>query len=616
MPYPRYSGNSGGGRGYSSDNISPWQSGSGGDGLLPTPRGGSSSGGGGHGDLNPVANILGTLLGGSPGGSTLASLAGQLAVAQAAVMNPPSGSKMMGSSSSSYHQSAPYSRDREYRGYRRGERSPPRSSRGYRGSGRNVRRSRSRSPRPRDRRASNSRGGGSGGGGGAGARRPLSSRPNKPSHTNATSSSSSSSASGAKGGGGGATSGAAGASREDDRERAEFEIYIGNYPKSFKENDLKNLFKENQIDVGTVRMKSDGVKAFAFAETKSADEIKKAVKAMDSIEIRGRRLRVRAAGDKDPKPDQGDAKGKSSDGKPAEKIDTSHVWKHLVHSFNLFLGDQMETGTLSDESKDKLTTVQTHLKEVFELPEDDTLKISRSLDMIFMQNNRREIPKKRKDLPKDKKAGVTTPKETANNPTDPSATEDEKKRKAADSKEENGEGAENHEEDDEDDSGNWKRRKTGKQDQEEDDPMESEPEKEPVDVAAIPAEDRANEKVVQEEDAMDQDAREEPQTANGEPEPEKEEKKEVAQEDEPEPKEESVPEAVEENEEAEVEEEEHENEKGEDENENAAEEDGDAEGDEIEAEAVPAAPKTTPKPARGGGRGGSRGRRSRGRRST
>lgn len=47
------------------------------------------------------------------------------------------------------------------------------------------------------------------------------------------------------------------------------------------------------------------ISRFAFAETKSADEIKKAVKAMDSIEIRGRRLRVRAAGDKDPKPDQG-----------------------------------------------------------------------------------------------------------------------------------------------------------------------------------------------------------------------------------------------------------------------------------------------------------------------
>ena len=39
--------------------------------------------------------------------------------------------------------------------------------------------------------------------------------------------------------------------------------------------------------------------SFAFAETISTDEIRKAVSAMDSMEINGRRLRVRAAGDKD-----------------------------------------------------------------------------------------------------------------------------------------------------------------------------------------------------------------------------------------------------------------------------------------------------------------------------
>lgn len=40
---------------------------------------------------------------------------------------------------------------------------------------------------------------------------------------------------------------------------------------------------------------------FAFAETISEEEVQKAVKAMDSNEINGRRLRVRSAGDKDKK---------------------------------------------------------------------------------------------------------------------------------------------------------------------------------------------------------------------------------------------------------------------------------------------------------------------------
>ena len=39
--------------------------------------------------------------------------------------------------------------------------------------------------------------------------------------------------------------------------RAEHEIYIGNYPAGFKEPELKTLFKEYNIDVGKIRMKSD-----------------------------------------------------------------------------------------------------------------------------------------------------------------------------------------------------------------------------------------------------------------------------------------------------------------------------------------------------------------------
>ena len=32
------------------------------------------------------------------------------------------------------------------------------------------------------------------------------------------------------------------------------------------------------------------------------------------------------------------------------------------------------------------------LKEAFEIPDDDSLKISRNLELIFLHNNRREIP--------------------------------------------------------------------------------------------------------------------------------------------------------------------------------------------------------------------------------
>ena len=41
--------------------------------------------------------------------------------------------------------------------------------------------------------------------------------------------------------------------------------------------------------------------SFAFAETVSQEEVQKAVKSMESVEISGRRLRVRSAADKDKK---------------------------------------------------------------------------------------------------------------------------------------------------------------------------------------------------------------------------------------------------------------------------------------------------------------------------
>merc|ERR1711884_852905 len=71
------------------------------------------------------------------------------------------------------------------------------------------------------------------------------------------------------------------------KDRAPFEIYIGNYPVRFRESDVRNLFQEHGIEVTTIRLKHDGHKVFAFAETSSEEEIQKAIKGMDSKEIQG-----------------------------------------------------------------------------------------------------------------------------------------------------------------------------------------------------------------------------------------------------------------------------------------------------------------------------------------
>ena len=42
--------------------------------------------------------------------------------------------------------------------------------------------------------------------------------------------------------------------------RAPFEIYIGNYPVRFRENDVRKLFQDNGVTVTTIRLKHDGHK--------------------------------------------------------------------------------------------------------------------------------------------------------------------------------------------------------------------------------------------------------------------------------------------------------------------------------------------------------------------
>merc|ERR1712019_156108 len=94
--------------------------------------------------------------------------------------------------------------------------------------------------------------------------------------------------------------------------RAEHEIYIGNYPVKFREADVRKLFEDHQVKVGAIRLKHDGLKVFAFAETDSVEEIEKAKSTMEGVEIQGRKLRVRSSKDTDKKRGKEEKTGKRS----------------------------------------------------------------------------------------------------------------------------------------------------------------------------------------------------------------------------------------------------------------------------------------------------------------
>jgi len=174
------------------------------------------------------------------------------------------------------------------------------------------------------------------------------------------------------------------------KDRAPFEIYIGNYPVRFRENDVRKLFQENGVTVTTIRLKHDGHKVFAFAETSSEAEIQTAVKALDSKEIHGRRLRVRSSKDKDNK--QAQATQEKKRPAPKRELTEDDVTRHLVFAFNGFLDRQGKKEPVDEEKAKKLEQARDLLKEAFEIPDDDSLKISRNLELIFLHNNRREIP--------------------------------------------------------------------------------------------------------------------------------------------------------------------------------------------------------------------------------
>jgi len=229
------------------------------------------------------------------------------------------------------------------------------------------------------------------------------------------------------------------------KDRAPFEIYIGNYPVRFRELDVRNLFKEHGIDVTTIRLKHDGHKVFAFAETNCEEEIQKAIKTMDSKEIHGRRLRVRSSKDKD-RNDKAEQKKRPP---PKRELVEDDVTRHLVFAFMGFLNRQIDKDGLDEDVKTKLDQANDLLKESFDIPDDDSLKVSRNLELIFLQNNRREIPVPKEEV-KEEPSEEVVKEETQ--PEEPPKEAEEEEENVEDEEEQNEkveETNDDHEENDE-----------------------------------------------------------------------------------------------------------------------------------------------------------------------
>uniref|UniRef100_A0A0K2TSQ7 RRM domain-containing protein n=1 Tax=Lepeophtheirus salmonis TaxID=72036 RepID=A0A0K2TSQ7_LEPSM len=349
MPYERYPGNNSrrpNNQGYNSNGVSPWGGGGGGGGGGMNRSGLLPTPGGNNANLDQLTlagNLLGSLLNG--GNAPMANIANQLSLAQA-LQKP---SPLMGPVVGGLRGPNPGNRSMMRRQRRD---SPVRNRNSFR------RRSRSRSPR-NQRRLSD---------------RPSTGRRNHKNNSN-----------------------------EEDH-RPEHEIYIGNYPLKFREHDVRKLFAQHNVMVKTIRMKHDGQKVFAFAETTSKSEIQKAIAAMDSKEINGRRLRVRAAGDKDP----------PKKDKPKKELTTAHVTRHLVYAFIEFLDRELDVDEMPEERIEQIKTVQEKLRTSFNIEsEDSSLKVSRNLELIFMQNNRREIKVPDDDEVEEEKVTSVENKETS-----------------------------------------------------------------------------------------------------------------------------------------------------------------------------------------------------------
>lgn len=180
--------------------------------------------------------------------------------------------------------------------------------------------------------------------------------------------------------------------------RAEHEIYIGNYPVKFKESDVRKLFEDHGVKVGAIRLKHDGLKVFAFAETESLEQIEKAKGSMEGVEIQGRKLRVRSSKDTDKKKNEDREKEKREERAEErrkravrESLKKEDVTKHLVTAFVAFLGREFEGEQEDDRFRDLVDTAKTALITAYNLPEDESLTVPRKIEDIFFRDVRYDV---------------------------------------------------------------------------------------------------------------------------------------------------------------------------------------------------------------------------------
>ena len=151
---------------------------------------------------------------------------------------------------------------------------------------------------------------------------------------------------------------------------------------------------------------SENPEAVKKAVDKIRNEIKEAIKALDSKEIHGQSVQSK---DKDKKQAQASTqerkrpapKRKLKEESPAAKrlapkreLKEDNVTHHLVFAINRFLDRQAKKKSVDEEKAKKFEQARDLLKEAFDIPDDDSLKINQNLEGIFLQNCavQREIP--------------------------------------------------------------------------------------------------------------------------------------------------------------------------------------------------------------------------------
>jgi heterogeneous nuclear ribonucleoprotein G len=88
----------------------------------------------------------------------------------------------------------------------------------------------------------------------------------------------------------------------EKKKMEEFKVFVGNLEWSVSDEDLKQAFAEKDLnpkDVKVIKDKFSGrSKGFAFVEFDNADDVQKAIDAVNGVDLKGRPLRVNKANQK------------------------------------------------------------------------------------------------------------------------------------------------------------------------------------------------------------------------------------------------------------------------------------------------------------------------------